>query len=322
MKRIAALAVSLVMIAVILCACSKDMGRLNYNYDMKKYVKLDSYSIEVDSSSEEYKEYYADKISELLIGKVTEGKVQDGDTANIDYVGKKDGEAFSGGTAKGSDLVIGSGTFIDGFEEGLIGVEIGSTVDLNLTFPKDYHNTSLAGKAVVFTVTVNHVMRECDELTDDTAKFCGYESAAEIEKEAKDYAVECVAWSTVYSNAKVEKHPEKETEVFIDMGVFQLNMQMYQQYGMTLEQYLTASNNTMEGLRENLKSSSEVKSMEHNYALSYFIIDQAGIAVTDQMVSEKIKEVGGNTNLSRNFYEAMVVNDMAMKVVAENATLK
>ena len=83
--------------------------------------------------------------------------VKKGDTVNIDYVGKKDGVAFEGGTAQGHDLEIGSGAFIDGFEDGLIGVETGKTIDLNLTFPENYTTADLAGAKVVFTVTVNYI---------------------------------------------------------------------------------------------------------------------------------------------------------------------
>lgn len=84
----------------------------------------------------------------------TEGTVADGDVVLIDYEGKKDGVAFAGGTAADATLGIGTGMFIDGFEEGLIGVAVGETVDLDLTFPEGYSNAELAGKAVVFTVTV------------------------------------------------------------------------------------------------------------------------------------------------------------------------
>ncbi len=94
------------------------------------------------------------------------GTVQDGDTVNIDYEGKKDGEAFDGGTAKGYDLEIGSNTFIDGFEDGLIGVDAGETVDLPLTFPENYFSEDLAGQEVVFTVTVNEI-RRAPELSDE-----------------------------------------------------------------------------------------------------------------------------------------------------------
>lgn len=99
---------------------------------------------------------------------LTEGAVQMGDVANIDYLGKKDGVAFNGGTANGYDLEIGSGSFIDGFEDGLVGVNVGETVDLPLRFPDEYHSKELAGADVIFTVTVNSIKRKnAPEITDE-----------------------------------------------------------------------------------------------------------------------------------------------------------
>lgn len=111
--------------------------------------------------------------------KITSGTVQIGDTANIDYKGVKDGVAFQGGTAEDHDLNIGSGSFIDGFEEGLVGVKVGDTVDLDLTFPENYSNKELAGQAVVFTVKVNYIKDRTTypELTD--------ELVAKLKKDAK-----------------------------------------------------------------------------------------------------------------------------------------
>lgn len=94
--------------------------------------------------------------------------VENGDIVNIDYVGTKDGEEFSGGSGTGYDLTIGSGTFIDGFEDGLIGHKVGEVVDLNLTFPDDYQQEDLAGQDVVFKVTINKIQQKVvPELTDD-----------------------------------------------------------------------------------------------------------------------------------------------------------
>lgn len=98
----------------------------------------------------------------------TEGTVEEGDIANIDFEGKKDGVAFEGGTSQGYDLEIGSGTFIPGFEEGLVGAAIGDTVDLDVTFPENYGNEELAGQPVVFTVTINSVKR-LKEMSDELA---------------------------------------------------------------------------------------------------------------------------------------------------------
>lgn len=92
-----------------------------------------------------------------ILGGIVDRAVEIGDTINLDYSGFKDGVAFAGGTAQNQQLIIGSGQFINGFEDGLVGVMPGETVDLNLSFPKGYGNTELAGQPVVFTVTVNYI---------------------------------------------------------------------------------------------------------------------------------------------------------------------
>lgn len=92
---------------------------------------------------------------------------KEGDTVNIDYTGLLDGKAFDGGTAKGFDLELGSHSFIDGFEDGLVGVKKGDHKDLNLTFPANYTNKDLAGKAVVFKVTVNTVKEKTVPVLND-----------------------------------------------------------------------------------------------------------------------------------------------------------
>lgn len=97
--------------------------------------------------------------------------VQKGDVAVIDFEGKKDGVAFDGGTAKGFSLNIGSGQFIPGFEDGVIGMKKDETKDLNLTFPKEYNSAELAGKDVVFTVTVHEIKEKIKpEINDDFAR--------------------------------------------------------------------------------------------------------------------------------------------------------
>ncbi len=150
------------------------------DYDITDYVTLpDDYmdlSITLSSNyevtDEEIQEYVEDNIllyypTYDLTDKTT---VEEGDIVNIDYVGTLDGEEFDGGSAENYNLTIGSGTFIDGFEDGLIGQDVGTTVDLNLTFPEDYSNEDLAGQDVVFTVTINGIMEErtlgYDEITD------------------------------------------------------------------------------------------------------------------------------------------------------------
>ena len=165
-----------------LAGCGKKAKRQLYNDKLSKYITLADYKgLKVDTKSDEFKKYYdnmisSDVSSNNLYVKKTEGTVANGDTANIDYTGKKDGVAFDGGTAEGYDLKIGSNSFIDGFESGLIGKKIGDTVDLNLKFPENYNSAELAGKAVVFTVKINYVKTEEERKPEDYYSELGFKS--------------------------------------------------------------------------------------------------------------------------------------------------
>ncbi len=142
--------------------------------DVDKYVTLGEYkglevtmdAVSIDEEELEYylNDFYTEGISYAtgvsIDDGITDRAVEEGDIVYIDYVGKKDDVAFDGGTAEGYYLTIGSGQFIDGFEEGLVGAMPGETVDLYLTFPESYSNTELAGADVVFTVTVNYIHPE------------------------------------------------------------------------------------------------------------------------------------------------------------------
>ncbi len=132
---------------------------IQYNSD--DYVELGEYKgLEVSLGSYEVtqddvkREIEAALLSYPVYEDTDKDTVEDGDFVNIDYEGVKDGVAFNGGTAQDSVLEIGSNSFIDGFEDGLIGVKVGEKVDLNLTFPENYQNQELAGQAVVFHVTI------------------------------------------------------------------------------------------------------------------------------------------------------------------------
>lgn len=116
------------------------------------------------------------RFSTLENSGITDRAAADGDTVNIDYVGKKDDVAFDGGTASGAFLVLGSDSYIDGFEDGLVGVRPGETVDLDLKFPEGYGNTELAGQAVTFTVTINYIV----ELRDTVAAAMGLENVSTV----------------------------------------------------------------------------------------------------------------------------------------------
>lgn len=146
------------------------------DYDVKDYVTLmDDYmnlSVELDSDYAVTEEAVNDYIQNSVLPyypvytKGDKTTVESGDVVNIDYTGTLNGEAFDGGSDTGYNLEIGSGQFIDGFEDGLIGANVGESRDLNLTFPEDYPSEDMAGQAVVFHVTVNGIMNAADATLD------------------------------------------------------------------------------------------------------------------------------------------------------------
>ena len=187
--------------------------------------------------------------------------VENGDVANIDYEGLLDGEAFDGGTAQ--DLEIGSGSFIDGFEDGLIGAEVGKETDLNLTFPEDYGNSDLAGKEVVFKVTVNAIKEKqditYDTLTDEYVTYlsdklgASYETVNDLTSDIRTYLEEQANSSRTQAirSAVIAKLPEVCTVNALPDGLLDARMQEYLKKfedtyckDTTLEDYLSSTYNT------------------------------------------------------------------------------
>ncbi len=137
---------------------------------------------EIDSILAQYAEYED----------VTDRPVEDGDIANIDYSGSVDGEVFEGGTAEEYDLEIGSGSFIDGFEEQLIGAEIGDNFDIDVTFPESYSSEELAGQDAVFNVTINGIQEKIvPELDDDfLTEYTENETVEDFKAEVEEYLID------------------------------------------------------------------------------------------------------------------------------------
>lgn len=207
MKKRIALFLAAMMAVCSLAGCGSESGNGEvYVTELKleDYVELGDYrnlnvTVANPAASEEDVETQALSVYQSSVtadnGGVKDRAVEIGDTVIINYEGKKDGVAFDGGTAQNADLAIGSGQFIDGFEDGLVGVMPGETVDLNLTFPENYGSTDLAGEDVVFTVTVNYIVPT--EMEDEVVAGFGSADYATVE-ELKDYAR-----ATLDENAKL-----------------------------------------------------------------------------------------------------------------------
>lgn len=203
MKKLSVVLAVTAMAAAVLSGCGKKEADMRYlkDFDASKYVELGQYKgLEVSVEKNEVTDEEVNQYIDYILMYYTEPKeitdrtdVRTGDIANIDYVGTLDGVAFEGGTAEGYDLTIGSGSFIDGFEDGLIGVNVGETVDLNLTFPEQYQSAELAGKDVVFKVTVNKIQEEVEPtLNDETVKTIdpSLNSVDEFKAQVKDTLIQ------------------------------------------------------------------------------------------------------------------------------------
>ncbi|MEG0268970.1 MAG: trigger factor [Clostridia bacterium] len=192
---------------------------------------------------------------------ITERPLQNGDKAGLDYSGSVDGEKFDGGTAENQTLVIGSNSFIPGFEEQMVGMTIGEERDLNVKFPEEYHSEELKGKDAVFHVKLNAITcEELPELDDDFAAevsdfdtFAQYRAdiQSKLEQAAQTQATDTAKQSMVdqaVSNATVEV-PDPLVEDKLDEMLEQMGWRMQQQ-GFSLEQYCKITGQTEEQMRE------------------------------------------------------------------------
>lgn len=250
--------------------------------------------------------------SKPLMNEVTDRAVQDGDTVNIDYAGKyaDTNEAFEGGTAQGADLVIGSNTYIDGFESGLIGATKGQTLDLNLTFPENYGAEELAGKDVIFTVTVNSIKVASKDMTDEWAASLGYENVSTIDElkayalgilkeqaqEEYDALVENTAIQTVVDSSSFTEAPKELVNRYLiqqnQMIEYRASMYSYM-YGQSVSPSdlvnVYMQNEGFVGTADDYLNSL-AKDMANQYLLFQTIADEQGITVTEEEIDDYLKE--------------------------------
>ena len=311
-------------------------------YDASEYVTLGEYkglTVEVDPV-EVTDEQVMDKIASETKQTLTEGTVEDGDTVNIDYVGKLDGEEFDGGSAEGYDLEIGSCTFIDGFEDGIIGMQVGETKDLELTFPEDYHSEELAGKDVVFTVTVNSISR-VPELTDEVADSVVEGMTAEAYQESVRQDLEDSAKESqksdaqqkllqaVYNNATISGYPEENLQYTIKRATDYYEW-LASMYGMSLDDYLTNYGMTQDEFKEQIQPVAEEALGEEMTLLA--IAKEENIEVSDEEYQDglaRYAEAQGMDDPSKleeaygeNYIRNSLLQEKVLNFLYENATIE
>ena len=221
---------------------------------------------------------------------VKDGVVEEGDTVVVNYVGTENGKEFNGGSAENQEITIGSGGYIPGFEDGILGMKKGETKDVPLTFPEDYIEPSMAGKDVVFKITLQSFKR-APELNDDwVAKNTDFKTVEEykedkkklLQKSAEQMAESILyqnAWNQVYEASEVKEYPEKDVEEAY--AEFETQIKSYaKQGGMELEDYLESQQVSKEAFETQCQEYAEAR-VKQNLILQG-IMDAEGMTLEDK----------------------------------------
>ena len=224
---------------------------------------------------------------------------QDGDTVKIDFDGSVDGQAFDGGKGENYPLLLGSGSFIPGFEEQIVGHNAGDAFDVEVTFPEDYHAKELAGKAAVFKTVLHEIQtREVPELNDAYADDKGFDSAEAFREDVKQKLADAKAKSAaaanenavigkVVENAQIEL-PEPMIETQVEQMIDDYARRMQSQ-GLQLDQYMEYTGMTMDKLKEQFHPQA-VRNLKTRLTLEK-VVEAENIEVSEDAIDAEIKRM-------------------------------
>ena len=309
----------------------------------KPEVKLGAYK-DLEVSVEASKEVTDEEVDAKLENErknlaelvVKEGAAENGDTVVVDFVGSVDGVEFDGGKGENHSLELGSGQFIPGFEDQLVGAKAGDEVEVKVTFPEDYQATDLAGKAAVFVTKVNEVKaKEVPALDDELAKDLDdevetldelkakYRKELEAAKEiAYDDAVEGAALDLAVENAEIVELPSEmvEDEVHRAMNEFMGNMQ---RQGISPEMYFQITGTTQEDLHKQYEADAD-KRVKTNLVIEA-VAAAEGFDATEEEIQKEINDLAAEYNMEVSQVSAllspeMLKHDITMKKAVEVIT--
>ena len=293
---------------------SKDNGLVMVvNVEVKPEFELGAYKgIEISKVDNTVSEEDVEaRLNEMVnrnarLTSVEDKALENGDTAVIDFEGFENGVAFEGGKGENYNLVIGSNTFIPGFEDQLVGKKAGEEVEVNVTFPETYHAENLAGKPVVFNVKVNDVkVKEVPALDDEFAKdTTEFETLAELRadvkakleeqaKNAADAEMRNALVEKVSANTEVEV-PEAMVQHQIDNMLMELNYQLQYQ-GLNLEQLLQMTGRGLDELREERRADAE-RLVKSSLVLEA-IAEKENVEANDADVDAELEKMAAMYNL-------------------------
>ena len=300
------------------------------------YKGLEVEKAEVSVSDEQVQAELDRMAQNVASTETVERAAEMGDTANIDFEGFDNGVPFEGGKGDNFDLKLGSGQFVPGFEEQIVGMTAGEEKDIDITFPEDYHK-ELAGKAVVFhvklnKVTVTNVPAQDDEFAKDVSEFDTLEElkndirAKALEKAQKqaDSAFEQAAVDKAAENTTVDM-PKGLVEAELDNQMERFAYQL-QMSGYSMEQYAKMMGGDVNTMRNAFRPAAE-KQAKVNVTLEK-IVEVEGIAATDEEIEAEYQELAANYQLELEKVKGMVPVDeiksglttrKAIKVIVDNA---
>lgn len=257
--------------------------------------------------------------------------VQDGDMISLDFLGKKDDVPFDGGEGKDYPLLIGSGSFIPGFEEQLVGMNIGETKDINVTFPEEYHEKSLAGAPVVFTCTVNSIKaKELPELNDEFAsEVSEFETLEEYKNDLKEKLID----------SKKKEAKAKKEDALLEMAVANASMdvpelmiksearqavsefgQRLQMQGLSLEQYMQYTGQSEEDMIKAQMEQSE-KTIKSRLVLEAIAKAEA-IEVSDEDLEKELEKMAEQYKVEVEKVRSWMSDDQLEQLKGDLATGK
>jgi hypothetical protein len=274
----------------LLSACGGE--KMYYSYDMTDFITVGEYSGEVDCDSEEFDDYkhsfYKDTFGNDLQTQILQGDLRNRDSAKLEYAIYFDGKKYSETENIGVDIVVGSeGFVVRGFEKALIGAEIGFENVWETTLSNDFFFPELAGKDVEVRYTVYYALRY-GQPSDDVIKKYGYDSVADYNKAADDFAVSVYLFNQIYDATTFNSYPAYETEVMLQS--------IYDGYktkkGMTPAQVAALYNWTEAELRENLTEGihKTFGNMPRDL-VSYYILQKYDAELTEEDLAETRAEI-------------------------------
>lgn len=351
MKRKIALLLCLILTAAAVNGCGSDQTVLS-ELKTEKYVKLGEYKgLEVSVPAAEVTEDYVQNYIGYVLSEhaewveVTEDRAaQEGDTVNIDYEGKVDGVPFDRGADQGFDLLLGSNTFIPGFEEGLVGAKAGETLDVPVTFPDPYpSNPDMAGVPAVFTVTVNNIQeKQIPELTDAFVSTldAGCSTVAEYEdyvyellmadaQETYDRNLEDALVDQVMAGCTFKEPPKAMVDQYYDRAVRNLSKVAIAS-NMSLETMITEYYGwTMEEFEEQAREGAKASCQEA--IMLQAIANAEGITVSQEEVDDALQEGAENggyesvdalkADMGNENFEDYVMCEKVLALLKENAVI-